>query len=301
VRRAPERVGFFGRSAATQDHRSDFGGAVEPEGNSNRADATVDVELQSFELKDSLDIFFSQIWKIHGAGKGDTDLAAVRVAAEHELNRRACRVTEKVVGKVRRMAQEECRLLGAIPNERGNGAIHVGVAFDRVVDACDPNAGRAAIERRKRISENNDVARGERFGHGQRTDGDIVIAEDRIALSTLETAEDTGAIPRDGDGPFARQELVSDEVAREKDRIGAQAVDVVDGFTKKKGLGKSVQVDVAELGNVEAIECRGKIGEANLGSSDFDDVTRDFARVKRQAGGTGDSCGEEAPARQCGC
>ncbi len=289
----------LGWSAATQNHRSNFGRAVEPERNPDGADAAVDVELQSFELKDSLDVLFSQIWKIHGAGKGDTDLAAVRVAAEHELNRRAGRVTEKVVGEVRRMAQEECRLIGAIPDELGNGAINVGMAFDRVVDAREPDAGRAALERVKRISENDNVARGERFGHCQRTDGDIVIAEDRIALSTLETVEDIGAMPRGRDGPFARQKLVSDEVAREKDRIGAQAVDVVDGFTKKKGLGKSVQMDVAELGNVEAIECRGKIGQADLGSSDFDDVTRDLARVKRQAGGTGDSCGEEAPARQC--
>jgi len=91
-------------SAATQNHRGDFGRAVEAEGNPDRADAAVDIELQSFELKDSFDILLPQIRKIQGADKGQTDLTSMRVAAEHELNRRACRVLEKAICEVRRVA-----------------------------------------------------------------------------------------------------------------------------------------------------------------------------------------------------
>ncbi len=170
------------------------------------------------------------------------------------------------------------------------------MAFERVVDSCEPNPGRAALKRDKRISENGDVAGGERFGYCWRTHGDIVIAEHRIALRALKIAEDAGAFPCDRDRPLVRQHFVGNKVTGEEDCIGAQAIDAFHGFTKEKGFSKSDQMNVAELGNVEAIERLGKIGKTDLGSRDFNDVARYLAGIKRKACGAGNSCGEEAAA-----
>lgn len=140
----------------------------------------------------------------------------------------------------------------------------------------------------------------ERLGHVWRTDAEIVIAQDRIALRALKAVEDSGAFPCDGDGPFMRKKFVGDKVAGEKDRIRAQAVDVIDGFTKKERFGKFVEMDIAQLGDAEAIEGRGKVGKTDLGVSNLDDVARDLAGVKRQPGRAGESCSEEVATGQFG-
>ena len=93
-----------------------------------------------------------------------------------------------------------------------------------------------------------------------RADDDIVIAEDGVALRALETFKDAGAFPRVGYGPLTRQQFVGHEIAGEKNRIGAQAIDVVDGFTEKERLGELVQMIVTQLGDMEAIKRLGKIG-----------------------------------------
>jgi hypothetical protein len=95
---------------------------------------------------------------------------------------------------------------------------------------------------------------------------------------------------------LVRQHFVGNKVTGEEDCIGAQAIDAVHGFTKEKRLSKPDQVNVAELGNVEAIERLGQIGETDFGSCDFNDVARNLAGIKREACGAGDSCGQEAAA-----
>lgn len=140
----------------------------------------------------------------------------------------------------------------------------------------------------------------ERLSHVRRTDADVVIAEDRIALRALEAVEDAGAFPCDRDGPFTRKKLVGDKVAGEKDRVRAQAVDVVDGFTKKEWFGKFVEMDIAQLGDAEAIEGRGEIGKVDLGMSHLDDVARDLAGVKGQPRGACASCSEEVATGEFG-
>lgn len=126
-------------------------------------------------------------------------------------------------------------------------------------------------------------------------DDDIVIAEDGVALRALETFEDAGAFPCVGYGPFTRQQFVGHEIAGEKNRIGAQAVDVLDGFTEKVRLGELVQMNVTQLGDLEAVEGLGKIGQPNFGMGNLNNVARDFAGIECQTRGTGEACREEAP------
>ena len=75
-------------------------------------------------------------------------------------------------------------------------------------------------------------------------------------------------------------------------------VDVVDGFTEKERLGELVQMNVTELGDMEAVEGFWKIGQPNFGMGDLNGVARDFAGIERQTGGTGEACREEATTRQ---
>lgn len=135
--------------AAAQSHGCDFWRAVETEGNPDGADAAIDVELQALKVEDTFDVFPSPRGKIDGADKRNAYLAPVRVTAEHELDARAGRMIEKFVGEVGRMAHQNDRLAGTISNGFGNGKVNVGTTFDRVVEARQPDAGRAALERRK--------------------------------------------------------------------------------------------------------------------------------------------------------
>ena len=77
--------------------------------------------------------------------------------------------------------------------------------------------------------------------------------------------------------------LVGDKIAGQKDSVGLQAVDSIDGVVKEEWLGELFEVNVAELDNVKAIECGGKIGQANFKVCDFEEMPRNFTRVEREA------------------
>ena len=68
----------------TQREQGNLGRAVQPEGNADTADAAIDVELQSTQAEPPLDILAAHRGKSQWTDPGQTNLAAVRVAAEHE-------------------------------------------------------------------------------------------------------------------------------------------------------------------------------------------------------------------------
>jgi len=168
------------------------------------------------------------------------------------------------------------------------------MAFHRIVKTRQPKSSGFTLKSDACISENGDAAGGERFGYCMRADDDIVVAEDCVALGALEAFEDARAFPCVGYGPFTRQQFVGHEIAGEKNRIGAQAVDVVDGFPEKEWLGELVEMNVTELDDMEAVEGLGKIAQPNFGVGDFNDVASNFAGIERQTCGTGEACCEEA-------
>lgn len=73
---------------------------------------------------------------------------------------------------------------------------------------------------------------------------------------------------------------------------------MVDGFTEKERLGELVQMNVTQLGDMEAIEGLRKVGKSNFGMGDLSGVARDFAGIERQTRGAGEACREEATTRQ---
>ena len=122
-------------------------------------------------------------------------------------------MVEKFVGEVGRMTHEQDRLVGTVADEGWNRPIRVGMALHGIVKSREPKPSGITLKGNACISEDDDAAGGERLGYRMRADGDIVVAEDRIALRALETFEDPGAFPRVGYGPFAGQQLVCHEIA----------------------------------------------------------------------------------------
>jgi hypothetical protein len=120
-------------SGAPQGDLGDLWRAVETEGNADSAESAIDVELQVLQAEEALDIFLAQRGKGHGGQEGEANLPAMRVAAEHELDRWSGRVLEKLVDEVRLVTQQEDRFFDAIPHELRNGEVYVGMAFNGVV------------------------------------------------------------------------------------------------------------------------------------------------------------------------
>ena len=56
---------------------------------------------------------------------------------------------------------------------------------------------------------------------------------------------------------------MGNKVSREKNRIGTQAVDVADGIAEKVRLGKSIEMNIAQLNDVIAVKSRGQFGQLN--------------------------------------
>ena len=55
---------------------------------------------------------------------------------------------------------------------------------------------------------------------------------------------------------------MGDEVSGEQDEVGAEGVDLVDDALEEVGLGELVEVDVADLGDAEAVEGLGRLSMA---------------------------------------
>ena len=58
----------------------EFGGAVQPEGQTDGADAAVHIELHVVELEHAFDVLLTHGWQNERAEYGEADLAAVGVA-----------------------------------------------------------------------------------------------------------------------------------------------------------------------------------------------------------------------------
>lgn len=78
----------------------DFGGAVEAEGQADGAEAAVDVELHLVEAVESFGVLFGHGRQDQWAQEWKPDLTAMGVAGKHEVDERAARVGDDIVGVV---------------------------------------------------------------------------------------------------------------------------------------------------------------------------------------------------------
>ena len=68
---------------------------------------------------------------------------------------------------------------------------------------------------------------------------------------------------------------------------------MLDDALEEEGLGELVQVNVAELGDAEAVERGGEIVDVEGAEDDVDFMARDLAGIEGESGGGGSSGDDE--------
>ena len=283
---------FF--SGGLEGEDGDLWRAVEPEGKADGADAPVDVELHSVEAEVAFDVLLAHRWKDECSDQGQTNLAAVRVAGEHEVYEQAARMEDDVVGVVGLVGHEDdgCSWSGR------DGAAEVGVAGAGVVDSAEPEAFSVALDGHILIDQDGSALTAKRRDDQWGADVDIVIAQDCVAEWCGEGAEHFAAAVGCELIYDERHSAVGDEVSGEKNEIGGDGVDVADDAFEKVGLGELFEVDIAELHDAVAVEGAGQIRDGDVAMDDVNLVACDFAGVKGQTCRGGTRSDEEVAPRE---
>ena len=166
-----------------------------------------------------------------------------------------------------------------------DGEVEVGMAGGCIIGSAEPEAVSVALDGDVLVDENRDTAAGERSDDEGRADGDVVIAEDGVALGAGEGTEDLGAAVSRVLAEDEVEGASGDEVSGEEDEVGIECIDLVDNVFEEEGLGELIEVDVADLGNAIAAEGIGQVGDVNGEVDGFEVVTCDLAGVKSETCG----------------
>jgi hypothetical protein len=258
----------------------DFGGAVETEGKTDGADAAVDVELHLVEAVETFGVLLAHGWEDERAEEGEPDLAAVRVAGEHDVDERTARVGYDMVGEVGFVRHEENGAVGF----SGNSQVEVRVAGSGVVDAAEPKAIAATFDGEILVDQNWSAMGSEGLGHQGGAEGDVVVAEYGVAERRGEGGEDLGAAVEGVSAGDEGEGAVGDEVAGKEDEVGGKDVDFLDDAFEEKRLGVLVEVDVAELDDAIAVEGSGQIVDDEGALDDVELMAGDLAGVESESG-----------------
>ena len=166
-----------------------FRRAVEAEGQTHCADASVDVELQVVEVEHAFDVLLTHGRKDERAEDGEADLAAVGVAGEHEVDEREAGVLDDGLDVVRLVAHEEdgCAGVGR------DGEVEVGDAGSGVVGAGEPEEVATAFEGEVAVDEDGGAMGFDGADDVFGADVDVVVAEDAETLGRFEGGEDLGS------------------------------------------------------------------------------------------------------------
>ncbi len=270
----------------------DLGGAVEAEGKAYSSDAAVDVELHAAEPVRAFSVDAAHGRKDEGAEDGKADLAAMGVAGEHEVDQGAARVSDDVVGEVGGVDHEEDRSLRV----GGDAGVEVGDIGTGVGGAGDGEVIAALGEDEEAVPENGDAVLLEGAGDEGGADSHVVVAEDGVLLRAVEGSEDLGAAAGGVVGGDEGEGAAGDEVSGEEDEVGGEGVDARDDLLEEVGLGVLVEVDVAELGDAQAVKGCGEIADGDGVVGGVDLVAGDLTGVDGEAGGEGSGTGEEGSA-----
>jgi len=154
----------------------------------------------------------------------------------------------------------------------------------------------ALAEDQEAIPEDGDAVLLERAGDEGGADGDVVVAEDGVHLRAVERLEDLGASVGGVVGGDKGEGAAGDEISGEENEVGGEGVDTLDDLLEEVGLGVFVEVDVAELGDAQAVKGCGEVADGDGVVGGIDLVTGDLAGVDGEAGGEGGGTGEEGPA-----
>ena len=256
----------------------DLGGAVEPNGKADGANAAVDVELHLVEAVVAFRVFQAHGRQDERPQEGKSDLATVGVSGKHEVDEGATGVGANVVGVVGRVCHQEYRTIGV----RGNGQIEVGVAGAGIVDATEPEAGAVTLDGYIPVDQDGGTVSGEGIDNGVSVEGDVVVAEDRVAKRGREGGEDLGAATEGVVSGDESEGAVGNEVAGKEHKVGGggEAVDLLDDALEEVGFGVLVEVDVADLDDAVAVEGRRQVSDGDDAVDDVDLVAGDLAGVQ---------------------
>lgn len=235
------------------------------------------MKLQIAELKPTLDVFSAVGGKKRGSDEWNADLAPVRVSAQHESHCLTLGSSQQIIGIVGAVAKENDGLERQVANGFGNRSLRIRVTFKRIFETSQPESAAAAFNGQITVVDHRDAVISERRGDFALAHKDVVVAKAGIALRAFELIEDGGALPR---GVFVNapgDERTGDEITRQKDDIGIELVDVVDGNMEKKRFSELVEVDVTELCDAKSVKGSVKAGDGDFATGDFDPMTLNFA------------------------
>jgi hypothetical protein len=276
----------------------DLGGAIEADGEADGAEAAVDVELRFRvgETEEAFDVLLAHGREAEGWEEGQADLTAVGVAREDEVGAAGAGVAQDGVGEVGLVAHDD---EGAV-ELGGDGAVEVGLGVGDVVEAGEPETLAVALDGEVLVDERGDAVAGEGVEDALGADLDVVVAEDGVAEGALQVAQDGGAADGslEGEGPVTR--AGADVVAGEEHQVGLELVDAVDSVLEEGGLGVFLEVDVAELGDAEAVEGVGQAGDVDVTVLGDELVAGDLGGVDGEACEGEAGAGEESPAVEAG-
>ena len=286
------------RLGGVEGEGGDLGGAVEADGEADRAEAAVDVELGFAvgEVEEAFDVLLAEGREAEGRKEREADLAAVGVAGEDEVGAAGAGMAQDGVGEVRLVAHDD---EGAV-ELGGDGAIEVGLAVGDVAEAGEPETLAVALDGKVLVDERGDAVADEGSEDVLGTDLGVVVAEDGIAQGALEVLEDGGAALGGLEGEAVGAGAGADEVSGEQDQVGLELVDPVDGVLEEGGLGELLEVDVAELGDAEAVEGVRQAGDVDVAVLGDELVAGDLGRVDGEASEGEAGSGEEAPPVEAG-
>jgi len=157
-----------------------------------------------------------------------------------------------------------------------------------------------ALDGDELVDEGGDAVAGEGFENDLGVDVDVVVAEDGVAQRAVEVAEEFAAAGGGLEGEFVGPGAGADVVAGEDDHVWLQSVDAVDGVLEEGVLGELFEMDVAELGDAEAVEGFGQASDVDVAVHEVEFVAGDLGGVDGEAGEGEASTGEESPASEAG-
>jgi hypothetical protein len=274
----------------------DLGGAVEAEGEADGAEAAVDVELSLAELEEAFDVLSAHGGENQRGEEGKPDLAAVAVAGEDEVGAAGVGMAQEGVGEVGLVAEDQ---QGGV-ELGGDGTVEVGGAGSGVAEAGEPEALAVALDGDELVDEGGDAVGGEGIQHGLGADVDVVVAEDGVAQRAVEVAEELAAASGGLEGVAEGAIAAGDEVTGEDDHVWLKRVDAVDGVFEEGVFGELFEMDVAELGDAEAVEGVGQAGDVDVAVEDLELVAGDLGGVDREASEGEAGSGEEFAAGEAG-
>lgn len=161
--------------------------AGETERQTDGSDSAIDVELHLSELESSHHIFLSHGRQNQRTIERDTDLAAVRVAGEHQVDCFATRVFDDSIGVVRLVDHENHGSIRILRERK----VEVGTAGSGIVGTAYPDTGACALNGNVFVDQDREFFRTQCSDDEWSVDGDVVVSKNAVGWS-LEAAEDFG-------------------------------------------------------------------------------------------------------------